>query len=208
MNLYFEKTINARKVCVVAKHLDAPVTFVHVNLGKGENGKPAFLALNPNGKVPVLEFDDGRTLWESNAIMAYLAREAGSELFPTDERQIELIRWLSWGAEHFHRHTSRIYFENLVKPMLGIGEPNQAIVTEANGFVRKFGAVLNDHLAGRRFLLGDTLTIADFAVGSALPYAEAARIPLEGFARIAHWADRLNALPAWRDPFPATQAAA
>jgi glutathione S-transferase len=158
--------------------------------------------------VPVLEFDDGRTLWESNAIMAHLAREAGSDLFPTDARQIELIRWVSWGSQHFHRHASLIYFENLVKPLLGIGEPNRTAVEEAGGFVRKFGAVLNDHLKGRSYLLGDTLTIADFAVGACLPYATDAKIPLEGFTEIARWGDRLNELPAWRDPFPAIKAAA
>ena len=155
-----------------------------------------------------MELDDGSTLWESNAIMAYLAREAGSDLFPTDHRQVELIRWLSWGTAHFYRHTALIYFENLVKPLIGLGQPDTAAIAEAGGFVRKYGAVLDDHLKGRRFLLGDTVTIADFAVGAALPYAEAAKIPLEGFAEIAGWSERLNALPAWRDPYPDVKAAA
>jgi len=156
----------------------------------------------------VLSFDDGRTLWESNAIMASLALQAGSDFYPTDGRQVEVLRWLSWSSEHFHRHGSRIYFENLVKPMLGMGRADAAAVEESSGFIRKFGAILNDHLKGRRFLLGDTVTVADFAVGACLPYAEAAKIPLEGFDEIARWSERLNALPGWRDPFPAAKAAA
>ena len=77
MKLYYAEFLNARKACVVAKYLNAPVEFVHVDLGKGENRTAEFLALNPNGKVPVLETSGG-SLWEANAIMCYLARVAGS----------------------------------------------------------------------------------------------------------------------------------
>lgn len=209
MKLHYAETINARKACVTAKHLNVPLTFVRVDFSKSEQSSPPFLARNPNGKVPVLEFDDGRVLWESNAIVCHLARQSGSDLYPTDdERQIEMIRWLGWCSEHFNRFAFRIYFENLVKPMLGLGTPNAAGVEEANGFVRKFGAILNDHLRGRRYILGDRLTVTDFIAGISMPYAEAAKIPLNGFTEIARWADRLNELPAWRDPFPATKAAA
>jgi glutathione S-transferase len=207
MKLHYFETINGRKACVAAKHLNAPVEFVHVNLGKGENSTPAYLALNPNGKVPVLETATG-SIWESNAIMAYLARHTGSELLPTDERITEVIRWLTWSSEHFNRYASRVYFENLVKAHFNIGPADAAMVEEANGYIRKYGAILNDHLKGRRYVVGDALTIADFAVGAALPYVERAKIPLDGCTESARWGDRLNELPAWRDPYPATKAAA
>jgi glutathione S-transferase len=207
MKLHYFETINGRKACVAAKHFNAPVEFVHINLGKNEQSTPTFLALNPNGKVPVLETDTG-SIWESNAIMAYLARQAGSDVLPTDERLIDVIRWLTWSSEHFNRYTSRIYFENLVKPRFNIGPADPAMIDEANGYIRKYGAVLNNHLKGRRYMVGDALTIADLAVGAALPYAEHAKIPLDGFTEIARWGDRLNELPAWRDPYPATKAAA
>jgi glutathione S-transferase len=208
MKLYYAQTINARKACVAAKHFNAPLAYAYVDLTKGEQSRPPFLTVNPNAKVPVLELDDGHTLWESNAIVCHLARQSGSDLYPTDERQIDMIRWLGWSSEHFNRHAFRIYFENLVKPMLGLGAPNTAGVEEASGFVRKFGAILNDHLKDRRYILGDRLTVTDFIVGISLPYAEAAKIPLQGFTEIVRWGDRLNELPAWRDPFPATKAAA
>jgi glutathione S-transferase len=207
MKLHYFETINGRKACVAAKHLNAPVEFIRVDLGKNEQSAPAFLALNPNGKVPVLETATG-SIWESNAIMAYLARQMGSDLLPTDERITELVRWLTWSSEHFNRYASRIYFENLVKAHFNVGPADAAAVEEANGYIRKYGAILNDHLKGRRYVVGDGLTIADFAVGAALPYAERAKIPLDGFTEIARWADRLNELPAWRDPFPQTKAAA
>jgi glutathione S-transferase len=207
MKLHYFETINGRKACAAAKHLAAPVTFVRVNIGKNEHTTPAYLALNPNGRIPVLETETG-TVWESNAIMAHLARQMGSDLFPTDDRLVELVRWLSWSSEHFTRYASRLYFENLVKAQFKLGGPDAALVEDANGYIRKYGAVLNDHLKSRRFMLGDTLTIADFALGACLPYADDAKIPLDGFTAIARWADRLDALPAWRDPYPATQAAA
>jgi glutathione S-transferase len=62
--------------------------------------------------------------------------------------------------------------------------------------------VLEAHLEGRTWLLGEEPTLADFHVAAALPHAEAARIPLGDLARIARWHDRLDALPAWREPFP------
>jgi glutathione S-transferase len=68
--------------------------------------------------------------------------------------------------------------------------------------------VLDDHLKGRAYVVGDALTIADFAVGITLPYAEDARIPLAEFPEIERWHRRLSELPAWREPFPARRAAA
>jgi glutathione S-transferase len=206
MKLHYAEVLTPRKACAVARYLNAPVEFVHVDLGKGQHRTPAFLALNPNGKVPVLDTGRG-TLWESNAIMCFLARRAGSDLWPDDDRQIEVLRWLSWDSEHFTRHAGTLYFEHLVKPAFGLGDPDPAAVEEATGFFRRFAAVLDDHLRGRTCLVGDGLTVADFAIAVTLPYAEAAHIPAAEFPEIQRWHGRLMALPAWRDPFPVAQAA-
>ena len=113
MKLYYFETPNARKACAVARHLDAPVEFVRVDLTKGEHKAPTFLTINPNGKVPALE-DGEMRLWESAAIMAYLADKAGSDLWPKDARQIDVIRWLTWDAMHFSRHAATLFFEQVV----------------------------------------------------------------------------------------------
>jgi glutathione S-transferase len=78
-------------------------------------------------------------------------------------------------------------------------------VREATATFRKFAAVLDEHLGGRRWLLGERLTVADFAVASTLPYAAAARMPLNEFPLVAGWHDRLNELPGWREPFPSAR---
>jgi glutathione S-transferase len=58
MKLYYCETLNPRKACAVARYLQSPVEFVHIDLGQGEHKQPDFLALNPNGKVPVLQEED------------------------------------------------------------------------------------------------------------------------------------------------------
>jgi glutathione S-transferase len=205
MKLYYAETMNPRKACAVAKYLGSPVEFVRVELLKGEHKQPAYLAKNPNGRVPTLEVSDELSIWEADAIMAYLARFAGSELLPKGDRQVEVMRWLSWGTQHFTRHTGQHYFEYVIKPWVGgaFGPTNPAAAEEATKQWRPNAAVLNEHLAGRKYLVGDQLTIADFAVAITLPYAKKAKIPLDEFPNVARWHDRLNELPAWREPFPA-----
>jgi len=149
MKLFYEQTINPRKACVVARYLNSPVDYVHIDLSKGENRTPEYLAINPNGKVPALE-DGDLKLWEANAIMCHLARTAKSDLWPDGAKQVEVMRWLSWNADHFTRHAGTLYFNYIIKPAIGIGAPDEAAVKEATGFVRRFAAVLNDHLRGRK----------------------------------------------------------
>ena len=201
MKLYYWDTLNPRKACAVAKYLNSPVEFVPVDLGKGEHKRPEYLAINPNGAVPTLE-DSGRTLWESAAIMCYLADEAESDLWPHDERQIEIIRWLSWDACEFGPQAGTFYFEHIIKPRYGLGDPDAAALERATDQFKRFAGVLNDHLKGRKYLVGNSLTVADFAVAVSLPYADEAGIPLDGFPEIQRWHARLNQLEAWRQPFP------
>ena len=207
MKLYYFETLNPRKACAVAKYLRSPVEFVRVDLGKGEHKQPGYLAVNPNGKVPALT-DGNLRLWESNSIMAYLARAAGSDLWPDGAHQIDVLRWLSWSSEHFTRHAGALYFQNIIKPHFLKSAPDPEAVEEATGFFRQFAQVLNDHLRGRKYLVGDGLTIADFSVAVTLPYAETAKIPVGEFPEIERWHGRLNELPAWREPFPAATKAA
>jgi glutathione S-transferase len=208
MRLYYFETPNARKACAVARYLAAPVEFVRVDLTEGEHKAPAFLAINPNGKVPALE-DGAARIWESAAIMCYLADKAGSSLWPKDSaRQIDIIRWLSWDAMHFSRHAGTLFFQRVIKPRFGLGEPDLAAIDEAMSFFRQFAGVLNRHLEGRAYLVGDGLTVADFAVGAFLPHAHDARMPLDEFPEIRRWYAQLEQFAAWREPFPSPTASA
>ncbi len=207
MKLYWFDTVNPRKACAVAKYLQAPVDYVHVDLGRGEHRKPDYLALNPNGKVPTL-VDGTRTIWEADAIMCHLAARANSDLWPQDHRQIEVIRWLSWDLAHFYKAGGSLYFEHVIKPRFGLGDTDPAAVKQATNEWRRFAAILDGHLRDRRWLVGDGITVADFAVAAFLPYAERSHIPLDEFASVRRWHDRLNELDAWREPFPELAVAA
>jgi glutathione S-transferase len=212
MKLYYFETINGKKACAVAQyvapHLDSPIEFIRIDLSKGEHKSPQYLAINPNGKIPALQ-DGDVTLWESNAIMCHLARRAKSDLWPIDpQKQIEVMKWLCWNSEHFTRHAGTLYFNYMVKPKFGLGERDEKAVEEAINFVKPFCEVLDRHLDGRTFLLGDHLTVADFAVAVTVPYAAQIQLPVDGMENIARWASQLDEIPAWRDPFPAAKAAA
>lgn len=204
MKLYYAETANCYKTCAVAKYLESPVEFVPVNLAELEHKQPEFLAKNPNGKVPVLDKDDD-PLWESFAIMCHLAREAKSDLWPNDQRQIEILRWISWDFDCFLPTAGVYYYENIIKPHFNIGTPDSEALSKTEPQFKKHAELLNSHLKGRNYLVGDSLTLADFSLAVMLPYAEAAQIPINDFPEIERWHDNLMQVPAWRSPFPTTE---
>jgi glutathione S-transferase len=189
----------AFKVLAVARHLGIQFELCPVDLLGGAHARPEFVALNPNRKMPVLE-DDGFVLWESNAIMQYLAsKRPDAGLLPDDPRaRADVARWQFWESAHWDPACATLVFERMLKPVLGQGEPSPSEVARGEEGVRRFGAVLDGRLAGRRFLCGDGPTLADFAVGAWLNYAERAAYPLDGFAAVRRWYAGLTELPAWR----------
>ncbi|MGQ3357261.1 MAG: glutathione S-transferase family protein [Phreatobacter sp.] len=202
MQLHYAETLMPRKACFVARHLGSPVDFIAVDMAKGEHKAPAFRALNPNGKVPLL-VDGDLALWESDAIMVHLALGAGSDLWPSDPRgQVEAQRWLSWAAHEFNPQAGTLYFEHVIRPMFGMGEVDAAAEAEALARTRRGLAVLDTHMAERTFILGSRLSLADVSVAVTFPYAEKANIPLRDYPAVARWNDRLLALPHWDAPFP------
>jgi glutathione S-transferase len=202
MTLYYSDILSARRACAAARYLNAPVEYEYLDLVKGDQQKPAYLAINPNGKVPTLVKGE-RITWESDAVICQLSEDMGADLWPHDERQIEITRWFSWNAQHFTRAGGALYFENIVKRRFRLGAPDPTVVDWELGQFRRFATVLNDHLSGRQWVVGSGLTVADFSVAMTLPYAEEARLPLNEFANVRRWHDRLNEIEGWREPFPA-----
>jgi glutathione S-transferase len=202
MRLYYSDILSARKACAVARHLDAPVEYVYLDLPKGEQRGAEHAALNPNLKVPTL-VDGEKVIWEADAVICYLAAKLRPGLWPHDDAsRIETVRWMSWNAQHFYFHGGQLYFEHIVKPRFKLGASDPAVIAEGLEGFRRYAAVLDAHLASRPWLVGDALSVADFSVGVILPYAQQAHMPLDEFAHVRRWHDRLDALPAWRDPFP------
>ena len=203
MKLYgFPPSPNTRKVQAVAAHLGIPLEFQLVDITKGRSRTPEFLSINPNGKIPVL-VDGDFTLWESNAIMHYIAGKKPNTLWPEGARaRADIARWQFWQAAHWHEGCAGFLWENLVKKLLGMGDTDMAVLKKAEEAFHRDAAILDAHLAKHQFLATGTLTLADFAVGSYLHYAVAAKLPWERYGNVQAWYARIEALPAWRETKP------
>ncbi|MBD2319870.1 glutathione S-transferase family protein [Phormidium tenue] len=199
---YFPPSPNTRKVHAVAIHLQLPIDLRLVDLQKGEQHHPEFVQLNPTGRTPVLR-DDDFILWESTAIMQYLASQVPNSLWSEDPQiRADIMRWQSWQLAHWYPVCQPLQFENFVKSLLQLGEPDLQVVQQATDRFHKEASVLNNHLANREYLVSNTLTLADFSVASDLTYAIPARFPLENYQHIQAWYARIEQLPAWQQTAP------
>jgi glutathione S-transferase len=180
-----------------------------IDLGRGDQLAPEYLALNPNKKMPTLK-DGEFVLWESNAILFYMAaKRPESGLWPSDLRgQADVLRWLAWESAHWDAEScGMIAFEKASKAVLGLGAPDPAFIARGEQNFVRFAAVLDDQLKGRAWLVGERLTIADFSVGAVVPGAARLGLPLARFSEIGRWYEALSALPAWQDAVAAKDAA-
>jgi glutathione S-transferase len=203
MKLYsMQPSNNCRRVNATIAHLGLDVEIVEPNMRTGELKKPEYLALNPNAKVPTL-VDGDFTLWESRAIMQYLAsKKPGNELWPNDpQRQADIARWQFWETAHLSRGTTPFAFEKLFKPMFLKQEPDALALQAGEKEFHTHAPVLDAQLAGKEFILG-RLTLADFSVGACFSFAEPAGVPWNDYAHIRAWWARLNEIPAWKSTAP------
>jgi glutathione S-transferase len=203
MKLYgFPPSPNTRKVQAVAAHLAMPLEFEFIDLLKGKSHTPEFLKLNPNGRTPVLT-DGDFTLWESNAIMQYIAGKRPNSLWPEDVRtRADICRWQLWQIAQWHEGCGAFLWENLVKKALGLGDGNLEALKKAEETFHRDAAVLDAHLGKQPYLVDGALTLADFSVASYLHYAAAAKLPWDRYANIRAWYARIEALPAWQQTRP------
>jgi glutathione S-transferase len=200
MSLYYHPISTcSRRVLMTARHLGLEPELVVVDLGKNEQKSPAFLAVNPNGRVPALEHD-GVVLWESYAIMQYLADVTpGQTLYPLDPKaRADVNRWLFWCAQDFAPGIGILNWEHSIKPLVGAGPADPAEVARGEALVLDAAALLDAHLAQRDWLCGDDVSLADYALAAPLADEARARLPLGGFPNLQRWLGRVKALAAWK----------
>jgi glutathione S-transferase len=187
----------AFNVMAVANHLGIEYETEALNPANGEHLTPAYAALNPNKRIPTLE-EDGFVLWEANAITQYLAsKKPDSGLMPTAARErADVTRWQFWAASSWEQACAIIAYERVVKGLLGLGGPDQARVKEGEDLFNKFAPVLNDHLKGHHCVVGNSPTLADFAIGPWLNFAERAGYPIAPYGEIKRWHATFILLPA------------
>jgi len=192
----FPPSPRAFKVLFVAHHLGIDYELCRVDLTKGATKAPEFAALNPNMRMPVLE-EDGFALWESNAIVEYLASKKEGWLPRATRERLALTKWLYWESSHWDPACAVFVFERVVKPLFGLGETSSAEIARGETLFKRLGPVLNGELERHRYLTGEALTIADLALGASFCAADRAAFPLEEYRAIQRWQADLKALPAW-----------
>jgi glutathione S-transferase len=198
MRLYTTpQSANGRKPLAMCRAVGIDVTVEHVNVYRGEGRSPTYLAINPAGKIPTL-VDGATTIWESNAILIYLAERSDGRLWGRDPaRRADIARWLFWEAAEWQPALVPV-LKDVVAQALGLTPPvPRAIAAWQDARACAAAGLLDAHLAGRAFLCGE-LTLADLSVAGMMTYARAAAFPFGRFPHIAVWYERIEALPAWQ----------
>lgn len=209
MKLYqFPLSPNSMKVVALAHEVGLSIETRSVNVFQGGARTPEMLEKNPNGKVPILE-DGEFVLWESNAMLGYLAAKADrKDLVPDGPRErAEVDRWLAWHNAHFGPAVGKVAFERIVRKLGGLGAPDEAKVKQGTEEFATLARVLDASLEGREYLCG-RLTIADFALITHAMVLDDCGLDLSPYPRAAAWRERVMARPSVRRARAEARAAA
>lgn len=199
MKLYtLPNSPNSRKVVAVMHHLGLKPDITYLDFSNRDLSKPDFVALNPNAMVPVL-VDGDFILWESNAINQYLVEKVGgSKLFPRDPLiRADIARWQFWEQAHFNRAFGTLVFESVIKPRFGMGEASKGLVDFCLQDLRRYAPVLDAHLEGRSAVVGDGITLADYAIVCLEKYRDATAFDWSPYANINRYFDAMRETDAW-----------
>ena len=144
-----------------------------------------------HGLLPVLDLDDGTSLWESNAIACRLAALAKSELWPASDLRYDIMRWQFWEGCHWTPACAPFASKHL------FGNDGVDIAAATEKFHLR-ARVLDDHLAGRDWLVGEAMTLADICVAMVLYLRGPCHYPVDGYANILRWVESIEALEAFK----------
>ncbi|MCY1219081.1 Disulfide-bond oxidoreductase YfcG [compost metagenome] len=185
------KSGNCYKVKLILNLLGLPYQWIPVDILKGETQSAEFLEKNPNGKIPVLELEDGATLWESNAILNFLAE--GTDLLPTEPRlRTQVLQW-----QFFEQYSHEPYVAVARFIQLYQGMPEDRLeeykVCQVRG--NKALKVMEKQLQRTPYLVGDQYSIADIALYAYTHVAHEGGFDLSGYPAILAWLDRVASHP-------------
>ncbi len=179
---------NCLKVKWVCDYLALPYSWIAIDVLKNETRSAAFLKLNGAGQVPVVEFDDGRTLAQSNAIIRYLAR--GSDLVPRDAfTAAKMDEWLFW-EQYSHEPAIAVCRFQMVYLGRSASELDPDKVKRGHAALAR----MDQQLAGTRFLVGEALTLADVALLAYTRVAHEGGFRLDDYASLRRWVGEAESL--------------
>ena len=182
---------NGYKVRLLLTLLGIPFTRIEYDVDRAETRTPAFLARNPNGRIPLLEFDDGRVLAESNAILLYLAE--GTRYLPGDRFERALVNQWLFFEQYSHEPniaTLRYWITHRV-----LDDERRAMVAGKRRSGYAALDVMEGHLASRRYFVAERYTVADIALYAYTHVAAEGEFDLERYAAIRRWLDRVASEP-------------
>jgi len=184
---------NCYKIKLLLDMLGMPYEWREVDVLNGGSRTPAFLAMNPNGKVPVLQIDSQRFLPESNAILVYLAE--ASRFYPADK--FECAQVLQWMFFEQYSHEPYIAVARFIKKFLPAEHPRQSEIPRLHERGYQALDVMEKHLAGREWFVGSEMTIADIALYAYTHDAAAGGFDLSRYPFINAWLQRVKMQPGY-----------
>lgn len=185
---------NGYKARLVMKQLQIPYEWIEVDILAGASRTPEFLALNPNGRIPVLEVPGKGCLPESHAIIAFLAE--GSALIPADAfERARMWQWMCFEQYHLEPSigTARFWIGPLHKTRAELGD--KLIEKKKAGYAAL--DVLEEGLRNRKYLVNDQYSLADIAIFAYTHVAHEGGFDLAPYPNVRAWCDRLMNQPRW-----------
>ena len=182
---------NCYKIKLMLELLGLPYEWVAVDILKGETQSEAFLAKNPNGKIPVLELEDGTCLWESNAILNFLAD--GSEFLPTEPRLRTQV--LQWQFFEQYSHEPYVAVARFIQLYQGMPEERREEYEVCHVRGHKAFRVMEQQLQRTPYLVGEQYTLADIALYAYTHVAHEGGFDLSGYPAINAWLARVASHP-------------
>lgn len=189
-------SVNVQKVVWVADEMGLKYERIDAGGAFGKTKSPEYLAMNPNSLVPVIE-EDGFVLYESNAIVRYLAaRDSGGKLWPEDLRKrADVDRWMEWQSSSF-TPAMRDAFWQLVRTPEDKRDP--AAVEKSRAESERLAGILDAHLANHRYLTENGFTAADIVVGCAAHRWLLLPLKREPRPSLQRWYDEIKSRPGAR----------
>jgi glutathione S-transferase len=181
----------ANKVRFVANELGLEYDYIQISIRDGQNRTEEFLKLHPAGKVPVMD-DDGFVLFESGAIIKYLAAKNNSSLFPDEPQKQALInQWMEFVAIHVNGAMGKVLFNRVFAPFAKVAVDERSL-EDGVKFLGKFLPVVDNQLANNTYLAGNELSLADMTLLATLDPAEVGQMDLTSYAHINKWRSALK----------------
>jgi glutathione S-transferase len=186
---------NGYKARLLLAYLGRAYTYVPVDIIKGESRTPAFLAMNPNGRIPLLELDDGSLLPESNAILYFLAQ--GTPYWPsTSLAQAQVLSWMCFEQYSHEPNIATVRFWLTHSPQADTPGYREVLAQKRKNGHAALG-VMEAYLAERAFFVNDTCTIADIALYAYTHVADEGGFDLAPYPAIRSWLERVRARPGY-----------